>query len=221
MADPGSLREVLSYTNPQTNHVGGWIGFSPNDNYLYIANGDGGGGNDTGTGHTTGTGNAQDITSNLLGKMLRIDPHRSRWPMSEPQLRDSADQSHGSWCRQSGDDVGDDEIWAYGLRNPFRDSFDRITGDLWIGDVGQGAREEIDFQPANSDGGENYGWRLREGSIETPGAELAGRCRRQCIEPVYDYARPIDDPPPIDPADHRHEPVSRYHRHRRLRLSRP
>src|SRR5690606_27666016 len=63
---------------------------------------------------------------------------------------------------------GAPEVWAYGLRNPWRASFDRQTGDLWIGDVGQGAREEINYQPADSDGSENYGWRLREGTLETP-----------------------------------------------------
>jgi glucose/arabinose dehydrogenase len=191
VANAGSMRQVLSYTNPQTNHVGGWIGFSPNDGYLYIANGDGGGGNDTGTGHTTGTGNAQDITSNLLGKMLRIDP-------IDPDGMGSATYSIPSDNPFVGV-TGDDEIWSYGLRNPFRAGFDRITGDLWIGDVGQGAREEVDFQAASSDGGENYGWRLREGSIETPTSGIGGPCPG-CIEPVYDYARPISDPPPIDPA---------------------
>jgi hypothetical protein len=85
-----------------------------------------------------------------------------------------------------GDDVGDDEIWAYGLRNPFRASFDRQTGDLWIGDVGQGEREEIDFQPAHSGGGANYGWRLREGLIQTPG--VGGAKPPGNVDPVYDYA---------------------------------
>jgi hypothetical protein len=206
VANAGSLREVLSYTNPQTNHVGGWIGFSPNNKYLYIANGDGGGGNDTGTGHTSGTGNAQDITSNLLGKMLRINPldpdgvgaATYSIPSTNPMVAGAGGTA---------DDGGDDEIWAYGLRNPFRASFDRITGDLWIGDVGQGAREEVDFQAPieyQQDDGDmrlatNYGWRLREGSIQTPSAGIGGACPG-CIEPVYDYARPIDDPPPIDPA---------------------
>jgi hypothetical protein len=209
MSDPNvanlaSMREVLTYTNPQTNHVGGWIGFSPNNKFLYIANGDGGGGNDTGTGHTTGTGNAQDITSNLLGKMLRIDPldpagaANYSIPPTNPMVAGAGGMA---------DDAGDDEIWAYGLRNPFRASFDRITGNLWIGDVGQGAREEIDFQApiefqqddADIRLAPNYGWRLREGSIETPTAGIGGPCSG-CVEPVYDYARPIDDPPPIDPA---------------------
>jgi glucose/arabinose dehydrogenase len=194
LADPGSMRAVLTYTNPQTNHVGGWIGFSPIDHHLYIANGDGGGGNDSGPGHTdepTVKGNAQDITSNLLGKMLRINP-------LDPDGMGSATYSIPPDNPFVGA-TGDDEIWAYGLRNPFRDSFDRITGDLWIGDVGQGAREEVDFQPASSDGGENYGWRLREGSIPTPSAGIGGPCSG-CIEPVYDYQRPIADPAPIDPA---------------------
>jgi glucose/arabinose dehydrogenase len=200
LANPSSLRDVLTYTNPQANHVGGWIGFSPNNNYLYIANGDGGGGNDNGTGHTnepTVKGNAQDITNNFLGKMLRIDPvdpdgmgpANYSIPPTNPMVADVGVPS---------DDLGDDEIWAYGLRNPFRSSFDRITGDLWIGDVGQGAREEVDFQPASSPGGENYGWRLREGSIQTPTAGIGGPCPG-CTEPAYDYARPISDPPPLDP----------------------
>jgi glucose/arabinose dehydrogenase len=205
VANPGSLRQVLSYTNPQDNHVGGWIGFSPDNKYLYIANGDGGGGNDTGTGHTSGTGNAQDITNNLLGKMLRIDP-------LDPDGVGSATYSIPSTnpmvagAGSSTDDIGDDEIWAYGLRNPFRSSFDRITGDLWIGDVGQGAREEVDFQapieyqPGGSEAAANYGWRLREGSIETPTFGIGGPKPPGNVDPVYDYQRPISDSPPIDPA---------------------
>ena len=188
VAIPGSLREILSVPQPQTNHKGGWIGFSPNQDYLYVATGDGGGGNDTGTGHTAGTGNAQDITSNLLGKMLRIDVTGDDFPADA--ARNYAIPSTNPFKAGVGipeDDVGDDEIWAYGLRNPFRDSFDRITGDLWIGDVGQGAREEIDFQPSSSTGGENYGWRLREGLIATPG--VGGTCSG-CVDPVYDYGRP-------------------------------
>jgi glucose/arabinose dehydrogenase len=162
-ANAASLREIMTFAQPQTNHKGGWIGFSPNDHNLYIATGDGGGSYDQDTGHTTGTGNAQDITSNLLGKMLRIDPTGDDFaadtarnyaiPLTNPMRAGVGNPA---------DDVGDDEIWAYGLRNPFRDSFDRATGDLWIGDVGQGSREEVDFQPGTSTGGENYGWRLRK-----------------------------------------------------------
>ena len=81
---------------------------------------------------------------------------------------------------------GDDEIFAYGLRNPFRAGFDRATGDLWIGDVGQSAREEIDFLSASSAGGENYGWRLREGTIATPTGGVGGSTPPGNVEPVYD-----------------------------------
>ena len=180
VADAGSQREILNFSQPQTNHDGGWIGFSPKDNYLYIATGDGGGGNDTDSGHTAGTGNAQDITDNRLGKMLRLDVNGDDFPADDQ--RNYAIPPTNPFVGLT----GDDEIWAFGLRNPFRDSFDRLTGDLWIGDVGQGTREEIDFQPADSSGGENYGWRLREGTIATPssggGAPPPGN-----VEPVYDY----------------------------------
>jgi hypothetical protein len=190
VANPDSVREVLSYVNPQQNHVGGWIGFSPIDNFLYIANGDGGGGNDNGPGHTdeeTVKGNAQDITDNFLGKMLRIDP-------IDPDP-ESGDNYAIPPTNPFVGEEGDDEIWAYGLRNPFRAGFDRITGDLWIGDVGQSAREEIDFQPASSTGGENYGWRLREGSIQTPANGIGGPKPPGNVDPVYDYGRPLADPP--------------------------
>jgi glucose/arabinose dehydrogenase len=191
MANAGSLREILSYSQPQTNHNGGWLGFSPNDNFLYIASGDGGGGNDTGSGHTAGTGNAQDTTNNLLGKMLRIDVNSDAFPTdSSRNYAIPPTNPFVAGVGVPGDDVGDDEIWSFGLRNPFRASFDRVTGDLWIGDVGQGQREEIDFQPADSDGGENYGWRLREGLIQTPsvgGAKPPGN-----VDPAYDYNRDND-----------------------------
>jgi len=150
-ADFNSERILLTMDHPQSNHNGGWIGFSPLDAYLYIATGDGGNFCDTGSGHTAGTGNAQDTTTNLLGKLLRIDP-LGGVPYGIPATNPFVGQ------------LGDDEIWAYGLRNPWRASFDRLTGDLYIGDVGQDLREEIDFQPATSIGGENYGWRCREGN---------------------------------------------------------
>lgn len=183
VADLSSQREVLSFSQPQTNHKGGWMGFSPKDQFLYIATGDGGGGNDSDTGHTAGTGNAQDITSNLLGKILRIDPVDPDGDMQPLTYSVPASNPFVGV-------TGDDEIWHYGLRNPFRDSFDRLTGDLWIGDVGQGTREEIDFQ-ADGAKGINYGWRLHEGFIETPG--VGGACSG-CTDPVYDYARPTGDP---------------------------
>jgi glucose/arabinose dehydrogenase len=194
-ADPNvastSFNPVITWGQPQSNHNAGWIGFSPNDGYLYISSGDGGGGNDDDTGHTPGTGNAQDITDNLLGKMLRINVNADDFPAD-------ADRNYAipptnpfkAGVGDPADDAGDDEIWAYGLRNPFRDSFDRITGDLWIGDVGQSQREEIDFQPASSTGAENYGWRLREGLIQTPG--VGGNKPPGNVDPVYDYNRDAD-----------------------------
>ena len=180
VANPTSAKSVLIWNQPQSNHNGGWIGFSPNDEYLYIMSGDGGNGNDSGTGHTAGIGNAQDITNNLLGKALRIDVNGDDFP---------ADASKNYAIPASNPFVGvtgDDEIWAYGLRNPFRASFDRQTGDLWIGDVGQNTREEIDFQAADSLGGENYGWRVREGFIQNPSFSSTP-VPAGAVDPVYDY----------------------------------
>jgi glucose/arabinose dehydrogenase len=187
LANAASLREILSVAQPQTNHNGGWLGFSPIDRQLYIAFGD------SGTGHTTGTGNAQDITSNFLGKMLRINPLSDDFPADASRNYSiPLTNPFRAGVGDPADDVGDDEIWAYGLRNPFRASFDRATGDLWIGDVGEGAREEIDHQLASSTGGENYGWRLREGLIATPSGGVGGAKPPGAIDPVYDYDRDLD-----------------------------
>lgn len=187
---------VINWTQPQANHNGGFIGFGPNDGYLYIMSGDGGGSDDNDGGHTAGTGNAQDITSNFLGKALRID-------VNQDDFAEDANRNYGipfDTAESPGNPfapatpgatnpTGDDEIWAYGLRNPFRAGFDRATGDLWIGDVGQNTREEIDFQPGDSQGGENYGWRLREGFIETPTGGVGGPKPLGAIDPIYDYVR--------------------------------
>ena len=151
VADPNSRTVILTFDQPEANHNGGWIGFGL-DGYLYIASGDGGGGNDQ---HGT-IGNGQDRTT-LLGKILRIDVS-SGSPYSIPLSNPYA--GHATY-RQ--------EIWAWGLRNPWRCSIDRVTGDLWIGDVGQGAREEVDFNPAGV-GDLNFGWRLRLSRIENPRA---------------------------------------------------
>ena len=148
---------VITWDDPQSNHNGGWMSFGPMDGLLYIGVGDGGASNDTGTGHTAATGNAQDITDNLLGKMLRIDVDRDDFP---------ADPNKNYGIPPSNPFVGidgDDEIWSYGLRNPWRDCFDSVTGDLYIADVGQGAWEEINFQAAGTGAGRNYGWRCMEG----------------------------------------------------------
>jgi glucose/arabinose dehydrogenase len=172
---------LLSIAQPQTNHNGGWLGFGP-DGYLYVATGDGGAGDDLGTGHTPGTGNAQDITANLLGKMLRLDVNNPA-----PGMNYGIPSDNPFVGRE-----GDDEIWAYGLRNPWRASFDRTTGDLWIADVGQVVKEELNFQPATSTGGENYGWRLREGTIATPtpfppATPVGGDRPPGAIDPIHEY----------------------------------
>ena len=157
IADPASESLLLTWAQPQANHNGGWIAFGP-DGYLYIASGDGGGSNDNDAGHTTDLGNGQDTTK-LLGKLLRIDVTGDDFPGDA--TRNYSIPSDNPFVGVS----GNDEIWAYGLRNPWRCSFDRLTGDLYIGDVGQGEQEEIDFQPAASIGGENYGWRVLEGEL--------------------------------------------------------
>ncbi|HMX04194.1 MAG TPA: PQQ-dependent sugar dehydrogenase [Chitinophagales bacterium] len=142
IADVASEVILLNIVQPFSNHNGGNLEFGP-DGYLYIGTGDGGSSGDPGN-------RAQDITDQLLGKMLRIDVSTAPYsiPPSNPFVGIT----------------GDDEIWQYGLRNPWRFSFDRATGDLWIGDVGQNAWEEVDFQPAASTGGENWGWRCYEGN---------------------------------------------------------
>lgn len=166
VADPGSARILLSVAQPFTNHNGGWIGFGP-DGYLYISLGDGGSANDPGN-------RAQNLTQ-YLGKMLRIDVDGGL-PYAIPPDNPFA----GSTALVQ-------EIWAYGLRNAWRCSFDRATGDLWIGDVGQGAWEEIDFQPAGAAGGRNYGWRCMEGFNCTG---LSGcTCNAPTLTmPIYQYS---------------------------------
>lgn len=152
-------QSLLTIPHPgQSNHNGGWIGFKPgaNDGNLYIGVGDGGGGNDT-------PNNAQTITNNLLGKMLRVNVNGDDFPGDS--TRNYKIPANNPFVGTT----GDDEIWNYGLRNPWRSSFDRKTGDLYIGDVGQDTAEEIDFQPTNSPGGLNFGWRKYEGANLRPG----------------------------------------------------
>jgi uncharacterized protein (TIGR03382 family) len=144
---------VLSFARNvagQTNHNAGWIAFGP-DNLLYIATGDGGSSNDP-------TQNSQNTTV-LLGKLLRINPNTGAGGgYTIPPTNPFAGNSTG--VRQ--------EIFAYGLRNPFRNSFDRATGNLYIADVGQDTREEVDFVPAGNQGGQNFGWRKFEGNTTNP-----------------------------------------------------
>jgi glucose/arabinose dehydrogenase len=172
-ADPGSRRVVLTVDQPAANHNGGHLAFGP-DGLLYIGLGDGGGSGDQ-------YHNGQD-RGTLLAKILRIDPldpdgagpRRYRVPATNP------------WVGRQ----GRDETWAWGLRNPWRFSFDRASGDLWIGDVGQGAREEIDRARADARGlhagrGTNYGWSRCEGSRRYPATGQACRFGRL---PAFDYA---------------------------------
>jgi glucose/arabinose dehydrogenase len=145
-ADPGSRRILLTIDQPFSNHNGGQLQFGP-DGYLYIGMGDGGGSFDAAC-------NAQR-TDTLLGKMLRLDVDQNAGtPPYYGIPADNPFRGPGGFAN---------EVWALGLRNPWRFSFDRQTGDLWIGDVGQNQIEEVDFQPAGSPGGQNYGWRVMEG----------------------------------------------------------
>lgn len=146
---PATERILLEIAQPFSNHNGGWMDFGQ-DGYLYIATGDGGSGNDP--------QNHSSRLNTLLGKMLRIDVDTDDFPADA--LRNYGIPASNPFV---GDTAALDEIWAYGLRNPFRNSFDMVTGDLWMGDVGQNAREEVNFQPVDSLGGEHYGWRCREG----------------------------------------------------------
>lgn len=179
-AAPGQLiREPIISIGHSTysNHNGGQLQIGP-DGYLYVSLGDGGGGGDP-------LESGQD-TETLLGKILRIDPRPGQSP---------------AYAIPPGNPFaggpGRDEIWAYGLRNPWRFSFDRLSGDMVIADVGQGSREEVDFAPSPgvgqvSGGGANYGWSCREGLIEYPGAPSACASKSGFAEPVFDY--PHEDP---------------------------
>ncbi|MFD3945260.1 PQQ-dependent sugar dehydrogenase [Streptomyces sp. NPDC058579] len=161
---PDTRRTVLTQTQPYSNHNGGDIKFGP-DGYLYIAFGDGGAGGDP-------HGNGQNLDT-LLGKMLRIDP-RGGTPYAIPSDNPFVNDPNAK-----------DEIWAYGLRNPWRFSFDSSTGDLLIGDVGQNDWEEIDWAPARNKGGENYGWSQMEGNHPfRGGTEPANHVR-----PIHEYGR--------------------------------
>jgi glucose/arabinose dehydrogenase len=144
VADPASETVLLHIPQPFSNHNGGQVRFGP-DGFLYIGMGDGGSGGDP-------QGNGQSLGT-LLGKLLRVDveiqPGAVRIPPDNPFVNTPGARP---------------EIWAYGLRNPWRFSFDRVTDDLYIADVGQDSYEEIDFQPAGSHGGQNYGWNIMEGA---------------------------------------------------------
>ena len=163
-ADDMSGIQIFALDQPAGNHNGGDIHFGP-DGYLYIGLGDGGASSAT-----------SQNTSNLLGKMLRIDPCDTA-SCPSPYTVPADNPFVGV--------AGLDEIWGVGFRNPYRWSFDRDTGDLLIADVGAGSREEVSFEPAGSSGGLNYGWNCREGDISGPGG-----CSGTFVDPilVYDHS---------------------------------
>lgn len=162
--DPNSAEILLTQSQPYENHNGGQLAFGP-DGYLYIGLGDGG-----------SQGDPQNMAQNpdsLLGKILRIDvdgPPLYGIPQDNPHNIFSLDMRP--------------EIWALGLRNPWRFSFDRATGDLYIADVGQNIVEEVNFQPADSRGGENYGWRLYEGTLRYATNDTASG---EYVAPIAEY----------------------------------
>lgn len=171
---------LLIFDQPFNNHNGGALAFSPLDGYLYIATGDGGSANDP-------FNNAQNL-GNLLGKMLRIDVDLKGDGGGANYDIPSDNPFYASLSAR-------DEIWAYGLRNPYRFSFDRLTGDMWIGDVGQNDWEEVDYQAYWSTGGENYGWRVFEAAqCNTPTVQQS-ECNAlvgQVVNPVHAYPNSED-----------------------------
>lgn len=166
--DPASALVLFTISQPYTNHNGGQLLFSPVDGYLYIGMGDGGGSGDA--------QNRAQNTGSLLGKILRLDV------------------DHGSPYAIPPDNPlvglpGNDEIWALGLRNPWRFSFDRLNGDLYIGDVGQNLWEEIDFQAENTPGGKNFGWRCREGAHNF---NFSGSCSSlTLVDPIAEFSHSV------------------------------
>ena len=175
--DPPTERILLTIAQPAGNHNGGDLAFGP-DGYLYIPTGDGGGGGDP-------FDAAQDPGS-YLGKILRIDVDRATDERNYGIPEDNP-------FFAAADTLA--EIYALGLRNPWRISFDRGTGDLWIGDVGQGNREEIDVIRAEAGGGQNFGWSCREGGVNYPDPSFrcAGRGASDFVEPVVDYTHNLAD----------------------------
>jgi glucose/arabinose dehydrogenase len=176
---------LMTIYQPQSNHNGGNLMFGK-DGYLYISMGDGGGGGDQGTGHNTLYGNSQHIDS-LLGKILRIDVNNPNPPYySSPSSNPFYGGNAPSNIPYAGTLPGRDEIFHWGVRNPWRASIDRLTGDKWIGEVGQNAWEEIDFEGRCDTMGKNYGWRCYEGNA----AYNPLNCQPQSsyTAPVFVYA---------------------------------
>lgn len=167
-AEASSEQVLLTIAQPFSNHNGGQLQFGP-DGYLYVGMGDGGSANDP-------QGNAQNPQS-LLGKMLRLDVESDlsayRIPATNPFVNDLPHRR---------------EIWATGVRNPWRFSFDKATGDMWIADVGQNRAEEVNVQPAASQGGESYGWNVMEG-LQC----LRAGCTPTGVRPIHEYTRENGD----------------------------
>lgn len=174
VADTGEVARLVEIDDSESNHNGGMIAFGP-DGYLYVGTGDeGGGGDDHGE-----IGNALDVT-NLFGAILRLDVDNA------PGF-----ESPGAPFV----DGGLPQIWAYGLRNPWRFSFDSATGDLWIGDVGQNAFEEVDFLPAGHAGGANFGWRAYEANSVFDAALTAMVDATDYVPPVVSVTQNSSDEP--------------------------
>ena len=165
-ADPASAEVLFTYKQPHENHNGGWIGFGP-DGMLYIGTGDGGSQNDP---HENG----QSINT-FLAKILRVDvsPAKGYTVPKDNPFVGKADAVP--------------EVWAYGLRNPWRCSFDRKNGDFWIGEVGQNNWEEVDHVTKSQFKGANFGWRLREGDVANPNVKVAGENPNGATDPVHFY----------------------------------
>jgi hypothetical protein len=180
VADPASRRTVIQWDHDptNTNHNAGWIGFNPangtgaNAGHLYINTGDGGGSNDP-----RNNGQNRNV---LQGKILRLD------------VGNGLSATNPSYTIPTGNMTGTNtrpELFSYGLRNPYRASFDRATGNLYIGDVGQNTREEVNFIANGSVGGQNFGWRLREGTVATPTGGVGGAPPADNVDPIFDYVQ--------------------------------
>jgi glucose/arabinose dehydrogenase len=171
LADPFNIKVITTIWQPYRYHNSSWLAFGPSDGYLYIGSGDGGGVADP-------DNRAQTLVNTPHGKILRIDPRGDDFPKDD--LRNYSIPPSNPFVGVE----GDDEIWDYGLRNPWRNAFDPATGDLYIADVGEDAWEEVNFEPAGGAGGVNYGWRCWEGSRRSTVEDCDSP---QGVPPVHEY----------------------------------